>query len=173
MKFAEMVKEARQKAGLSQGGLAQQMRTAKRPEGVWPTYVGQIEKGEKVPSEEICVKLAEVLALDLDELLLAAYESRADSEEARVFLQKMKRALTDPVISRLLADEAPLDPTLLDILADPALRAVLAQEEWRQVLSRTARSRKKRDLPGLLARLEAMNDKQWNGLLGLLDGMGL
>ena len=83
MKFAELIREARKKVGLSQGGLAQQMRTAKRPEGVWPTYVGQIEKGEKVPSEEMCVRLAKVLELDTTEILLAAYEARADSEEAR------------------------------------------------------------------------------------------
>ena len=173
MKFAKMVREARRKAELSQGGLARQMRTAKRPEGVWPTYVGQIEKGEKVPSEEICVKLAEVLDLDLDEVLLAAYEARADSEEARNLFERMKRALTDPVINRLLSAREPFDPSLLEALADADLRAALAQPEWRQIFIRSYQVRKKRDIPGLLDRLEAMNDKQWNGLMGLLEGMGI
>ena len=65
MQFAEIVKEARLQARLSQRGLAEQLTTAQKPDGVWATYVGQIEKGDKVPSDEVCIKLAEVLQLDL------------------------------------------------------------------------------------------------------------
>lgn len=173
MTFAEMIKEARQKASLSQGRLAQQLRTARRPEGVWPTYIGQIEKGEKVPSEEVCVKLAEVLELDLTEMLLAAYEARADSDEARGLFLEMRRALTDPVIRRLLSAKEPLDPGILEALADADLCEALAHEKWRQALIRSYRARKKRDIPGLLVRIEAMNDKQWAGLMSILEGMGM
>ena len=75
MQFAEMIKGARLQTRLSQRGLAEQLITAQKPEGVWATYIGQIEKGEKVPSDEVCIKLAEVLELDSSEVLLAAYEA--------------------------------------------------------------------------------------------------
>jgi len=173
MKFADMIKEARKEARLSQGALAQRMRTAKKPEGVWPTYVGQIEKGEKVPSEEMCVRLAEVLELDPTEVLLAAYEARVDSDQARDLFHKMRRALTDPIIQRLLSTKDPLDPGLMQALADPEIREALSQEVWRRTFARSYRVRKKRDISGLLTLIEAMNDKQWTGLMNILEGMGL
>jgi transcriptional regulator with XRE-family HTH domain len=61
MRFADMIKDARLDERISQRALAEQLKTAQKPDGVWATYVGQIEKGEKVPSDEVCVKLAEVL----------------------------------------------------------------------------------------------------------------
>lgn len=173
MKFADMVREARRKAGLSQGRVAQQLRTAKKPEGVWPTYIGQIEKGEKIPSDEMCAKLAEVLKLDPNEVLLAAYEARADSAVAGDLFLMVKRALSDPVVRRLLSTEEPLDPSLLEALADPDIREALRHTVWRQMLVRAYRVRKKRDFPKLLERVEAMNDKQWTGLMNILEGMGL
>jgi transcriptional regulator with XRE-family HTH domain len=173
MKFADMVREARNKAHLSQIKLGKQMCTDKKPQGVWSTYIGQIEKGEKVPADEICIKLAEVLELDPEVMLLAAYEARAESEVAGELFRMMKRSLADPVIRRLLSSEKPLSPALLESLADPDLREALGQENWRQAFIRAYRVRKKRDIPGLLARTEAMNDKQWSGLMTILDGMGL
>jgi transcriptional regulator with XRE-family HTH domain len=73
MQFAEMIKKARKQADLSQRGLAKLLISSKKPDGVWATYVGQIEKGEKIPSDDVCIKLAEVLHLDSDMVLLAAY----------------------------------------------------------------------------------------------------
>ena len=49
MQFAEIVNEARLQAHLCQRGLAEQLTTAQKPEGVCATYVGQIEKGDKSP----------------------------------------------------------------------------------------------------------------------------
>lgn len=164
MNFAEMIKEARKKTNLSQGKLARQVRTSKRPEGVWPTYVGQIEKGEKVPSDEICIKLAEVLELDSTEVLLAALEARSDSVETRNLCQKMRSALTDPVINHLLSAEESLDPALLEALGDP---------RWRHFFTSAYLAREKRDIPALMERLDAMNSKQWDGLMSILEGMGL
>jgi len=164
MNFAEMIKEARKRTSLSQGKLAQQMRTSRRPEGVWPTYIGQIEKGEKVPSDEICIKLAEVLELDSTEVLLAALEARSDSEQTRDLCQKMRRALTDPVVNHLLSAEEPFDPALLEALGDP---------QWRRFFTNAYLARGKRDIPALLERFEAMNSKQWDGLMSILEGMGL
>ena len=118
MQFAEIVKEARLQARLSQRGLAEQLTTAQKPEGVWATYVGQIEKGDKVPSDEVCIKLAEVLELDPDVVLLAAYQAKASSQEGRDLFAKMARSLTDPVVNQLLASEEPLAPSVLEALAD-------------------------------------------------------
>ena len=114
MQFAEIVKEARLQARLSQRGLAEQLTTAQKPEGVWATYVGQIEKGDKVPSDEVCIKLAEVLELDPEIVLLAAYQAKAGSQEGRDLLAKMARSLTDPVVNQLLASEEPLAPSVLE-----------------------------------------------------------
>ena len=114
MQFAEIVKEARLQARLSQRGLAEQLTTAQKPEGVWATYVGQIEKGDKVPSDEVCIKLAEVLELDPDVVLLAAYQAKASSQEGRDLFAKMARcSLTDPVVNQLLASAEPLAPSVL------------------------------------------------------------
>ena len=122
MQFAEIVKEARLQARLSQRGLAEQLTTAQKPEGVWATYVGQIEKGDKVPSDEVCIKLAEVLELDPDVVLLAAYQAKASSQEGRDLFAKMARSLTDPVVNQLLASEEPLAPSVLEALADADTR---------------------------------------------------
>jgi transcriptional regulator with XRE-family HTH domain len=173
MEFAAIVKRARQAARLSQRELAEQLKTTQKPEGVWATYVGQIEKGEKVPSDEVCLKLAEVLELDTQEVLLAAYQARTDSEEARILFKKMDRVLTDPVVNRLLSTEKSLDPHILEALADGDVRAALSTAEWQQMLGWAYRMRKKRDILSLLALVEAMNDKQWEGLMSILEGMGL
>jgi transcriptional regulator with XRE-family HTH domain len=173
MQFANMIKEARLKARLSQRGLAGQLVTAKKPDGVWATYIGQIEKGEKVPSDEVCIKLAEVLELDSSEVLLAAYEAKAGSDEGRRLFGKMARSLTDPVVSQLLNSKEPLDPALLEALANPEIRSLLGDQQWLDAISRARKTQKKRDVLGLLALVEAMNDKQWGGLMSILEGMGL
>ena len=126
MQFAEIVNEARLQARLSQRGLAEQLTTAQKPDGVWATYVGQIEKGDKVPSDEVCITLAEVLELDPDVVLLAAYQAKASSQEGRDLFAKMARSLTDPVVNQLLASEEPLAPSVLEALADADTRSLLA-----------------------------------------------
>ncbi len=75
--------------------------------------MGQIEKGEKVPSDEKVVKLAEVLNLNTDQVLLVAYKSRADSNEAKDLFFKMEIALADPVLQRLLSAREGLDQGVL------------------------------------------------------------
>ena len=136
MLFAEIVKEARLKAGFSQRGLAEKLVTAQKPDGVWSTYIGQIEKGDKVPSDEVCIKLSEVLQLDSDEVLLAAYEAKVGSELGRALFGKMIRSLRDPVVSHLLASKEPLDPMLLEALADPETRSLLEDQPWLEAAAR-------------------------------------
>lgn len=174
--FSTLVREARLSQELSQRQLGEKLQTTQRPRGVYNTYVGQIEKGEKVPSIEVCVKLAEVLNIEVNELLLAAYEARTDSaesEEARALFRRMRRALSDPLIQALLVDEGAFDSATLKALDDPGIRGALADESWRRAISQCYSSRKNRDIAKLLAFAQSMNDKQWNGIMAMLEGMGL
>ena len=168
MQFAEMIKGARLQAHLSQQGLAAQLVTARRPKGVWATYIGQIEKGEKVPSDEVCIKLAEVLELDSNRVLLAAYEAKAGSEEGRVLYGKMIRSLSDPVVNKLLSSKEPLDPALLGVLSDPEILALLGDQPWLEGIVRARKKQKERDVLGLFSLVEAMNDTQWNTIMGII-----
>ena len=173
MQFAEMVREARQQARLSQRGLAEQLTTAQKPEGVWATYVGQIEKGDKVPSDEVCIKLAEVLKLDPDVVLLAAYQAKANSQEGRDLFAKMARSLTDPVVSELLASDEPLAPSVLEALADADTRDLLGDQTWLGAVARARKVQRERDVLGLLTLVESMDDKQWGVIMGMIETMGL
>ena len=173
MQFAEMIKEARLQAHLSQQGLAKQLITARRPNGVWATYIGQIEKGEKVPSDEVCIKLAEVLELDSNRVLIAAYEAKAGSEEGRALYGKMMRSLSDPVVNKLLSSEEPLDPALLEVLSNPEIAALLGDQPWLEAGARARKKQKERDVLGLINLVEAMDDKQWNMIMGIIDTWGL
>jgi len=164
MKFADMVREARNRGRVSQRQLGQQL-------GVWNTYVGQIEKGEKVPSDDMCARLAKELQLDTEELLLAAYQARAKTGEAKRLFEKMKQALKDPLIQRLLAARETLDPNLLEVLADADVRGMLTEKPWREMMARWYRLRRKRDIPGLLGLIESMSDRQWNAFIQMLEAM--
>ena len=141
-----MIKGARLQTRLSQRGLAEQLITAQKPEGVWATYIGQIEKGEKVPSDEVCIKLAEVLELDSSEVLLAAYEAKAGSEEGRALFAKMARSLADPVVRQLLASKEPLKPALLDALADAETQSLLSDRAWLDAIGKARKMQNKRDV---------------------------
>lgn len=166
LQFAEMVKEARKKVGLSQAKLGEKI-------GVWNTYVGQIEKGEKVPSDEKVVKLAEVLELNTDKVLLVAYQSRADSVKAKDLFFKMESALSDPVLQRLLSTGKPLDPGVLEALGDTDICEALRKEEWRRMFALCYKVGKNRDIPGLVALVSAMNDQQWSAMMNIIQAMGL
>ena len=168
MQFAEMIKEARLQAQLSQQRLAEQLVTTRRPKGVWATYIGQIEKGEKVPSDEVCIKLAEVLELDSNTVLIAAYEAKASSEEGRALYGKMMRSLSDPVVNKLLSSEEPLDPALLGVLSNPEIAALLGDQPWLEAVIRARKNQKERDVLGLLKKAEAMNDTQWDTIMGII-----
>ena len=173
MQFAEMIKEARLQAQLSQQRLAEQLVTARRPKGVWATYIGQIEKGEKVPSDEVCIKLAEVLELDSNRVLIAAYEAKASSEEGRALDGKMMRSLSDPVVNKLLSSEEPLDPALLGVLSNPEILALLRDQPWLEGVIQARKKQQERDVLGLLGLVEAMDDKQWDMIMGIIGTWNL
>ena len=176
MRFADLIRDARTKKRLSQRQLGEQILTPGRPKGIWNTYIGQIEKGDKIPSDELCKKFAEVLELDLTQVLLAAYEARVEltgSDEAIGLFKKMRVVLDDPVVQRLLDAEDPIDPQVLEALASADIRKILAEETWRDLIARCYRLRSKRNVLALLLLVESMTDKQWKGVINMLDAMGM
>ncbi|MEW6750919.1 MAG: helix-turn-helix transcriptional regulator [Candidatus Latescibacterota bacterium] len=182
MSFAKMLREARSRAGLSQSALAQRVSTSRRPGGVWPTYIGQIEKGEKVPSDEVCLELAGILDLPPEEVLLSAYQARAECKEARHLFAQMQRILADPRARQLAEDGAVPGPEVLELLQDPEvraalgdpdLRAALRDPDWRAAMARSCQCADRRPMLALLNRLEGLSARQWKGLMTMLEGMGV
>jgi len=80
-KFASLIRRQRTTVGLSQKALAKRISTKKNPTGVWATYIGQLEKGEKIPSAEVIVSLANALDIDPYLLIALAFRERADTDE--------------------------------------------------------------------------------------------
>ena len=74
MKLGDMIERAR-RGRFSQHGLGEKI-------GVWGTYIGQIESGKRIPSDERCLDLAAILDLDPRALLIQAYRQRAHTKEA-------------------------------------------------------------------------------------------
>ena len=62
---------------------------------------------------------------------------------------------------------------MLDALGRPEIAAGLSDPHWRDTFERSYRVGKKRNLPELIKLVEAMNEKQWNGLMAMLESMGL
>lgn len=56
------VREHRTQMGLTQEELAEKV-------GVWQSFIGQIERGEKQPSVGVLVKLADALGVTTEDLL--------------------------------------------------------------------------------------------------------
>lgn len=86
-KLRDIVYNARRSAGWSQQALGEKI-------GVWGTYIGQIEKGTRLPSDDRILALAKTLHLDNEILLITAYYERADSRESRVLFEKFHRLMT-------------------------------------------------------------------------------
>ena len=96
MNFGDMIERAR-RGRFSQQGLGEKI-------GVWGTYIGQIEKGKRIPSDERCLDLAAILELDPRALLIQAYRQRARTKEARRLFDRMAGLLSDPAGSGRTAD---------------------------------------------------------------------
>jgi transcriptional regulator with XRE-family HTH domain len=171
MQFAKMIKDARKRAKLSQRALAAQLITEDKPNGVWATYIGQIEKGEKVPSDEVCLMLATVLNLDPNTVLLMAYQSKANSPAGKALFKMMKRSLIDPVARKLLAGK--LAPAVLEVIANPEIQDLLVDQQWLEAMARARKLQKKRDVLTTLRDIEAMNDKQWEATQTIIRTMDL
>lgn len=156
MRFGEMIKRAR-KDRFSQQTLGERI-------GVWGTYIGQIEKGERVPSDERCLQLAEVLDLDSQKLLITAYRERAQTKEAVKLFNQIEKLITDPVVSQILADPKLLDANLINALQKPGIRRALKNAGWRDAIEEGA-AMSDRDIPALIHLIQKIAPQQWEALL--------
>lgn len=156
MRFGDTIKRAR-KDRFSQQTLGEQI-------GVWGTYIGQIEKGERVPSDELCLLLANVLDLDPQKLLISAYRERAQTKEAQKLFSLMEKIMTDPVISEVLTDAKLLDAGIVHALQQPGIRRALKNAKWRDALSESA-FMPDRDIPQLILLVKQIAPQQWEALL--------
>jgi transcriptional regulator with XRE-family HTH domain len=130
-----LVSAGRKRAKLSQRALGALLQTPHKPDGVWGTYIGQIEQGKRVPPDAMILLLAAALEIDAQRLLAAAYESRAHTPTAQklfalapflLFLRKNQATATTPAatdaalssLQRLATLKASVpDRRLVDLLA--------------------------------------------------------
>lgn len=162
MRFGEIIRKARGDR-LSQQALGRLI-------GVWGTYIGQIEKGERVPSDERCLQLAKELSLDPRGLLVSAYQERAQAKEALGLFRQMEKLLTDPVLSRLIGNRELLDAELVEALEVPGIRKALKSSTWREAIAAGV-GMPERDVPQLIRVVEQMTPQQWEALLGTAKAM--
>ena len=78
--FGSLIALRRKELNLSQRALAEKIKTESKPSGVWSTYIGQVEKGDRVPSSEVCEALAEILQLNPLLLLALVYKFKASTQ---------------------------------------------------------------------------------------------
>ncbi len=158
MRFGKIIKHARN-GRFSQRALGKSI-------GVWDTYIGQIEKGERIPSDDRCQLLAKALDLDPQRLLFSAYKERAQkTPEGRKLFTQMEKLMTDPVISQVIANPRMLNAGIVKALQSPDIRKVLKNKQWCEALKASA-STTDRDIPELIKIITHIPPQQWQALLG-------
>tara|TARA_B100000315_G_C14471113_1_gene538372 strand:- start:43 stop:525 length:483 start_codon:yes stop_codon:yes gene_type:complete len=98
------IRKARKQKGLSQQELGKLV-------GVWGTHIGQIEKGDRNPSEELCIKLARKLDLDVLGTVVGTYKAKAESKLSRDMFSRIEDFIADPELNNLLRNKTSLDGT--------------------------------------------------------------
>ena len=83
-KIGDIVYNARRASGLSQKKLGDLV-------GVWATYIGQIEKRTRIPSDETIAKIAKVFGFSPEKLLILGYYERADTEQTRSLFREIHK----------------------------------------------------------------------------------
>jgi transcriptional regulator with XRE-family HTH domain len=118
-RIGDTVKQGRKVLGYSQeilGDIA----------GVYATYIGQIELGKRVPSDEVCTSLAYALNLDPNHLLFLAHTERAKGST---------RALMEQ-IEGLIFDQNEFSELLQSTLVNPSNQTSL-KEVMSKILTST------------------------------------
>ena len=158
MRFGEIIKSARS-GRFSQQALGEII-------GVWGTYIYQLEKGERIPSDDVCTNLAKALDLDPQLLLFLAYKERAQkTPDGRRLFAQMEKLMTDPVISQVIANPKVLDAGIVKALQSPNIRKVIKNKQWCEALNASA-STTDRDIPELIKIITQIPIQQWQALLG-------
>ena len=157
--LGQTIKQNRELLRMSQKELAHQT-------DVWDTYISQIEKGEKIPSDELCMKLSSVLDVDYRFLLLSAYIERSRGK-AKTLFEEMKRLLSDPLFEHLLKIDW-ITPEILEALSSPDFSFAIRDPQWRQIFLDGFRMRD-RDIVGLIQIVGKMKKVQWEALMNMVQ----
>lgn len=157
--LGETIKQARENLKMSQKELGQRG-------GVWDTYIGQIEKGEKIPSDELCLKIAQILGLNGRDLLLCAYIERS-GDESRELFEQMRQILNDPALGYFKRINQ-FSPEILEALDDPDFIAAIRDPNWRKAFVEGFRLKEDRDLLGLIEAVGKMKKVQWEALVNMV-----
>jgi len=157
MRFGKIIRRARTGKKYSQQALGERI-------DVWGTYIGQIEKGTRVPADDRCEQLAKALDLNPQKLLISAYKERAETRQTQRLFTQMEKLMTDPVISQMLADSKMLDGNIVKALQSSGIRKILKNTQWREALDETASS-PDRDIPELLKIINQIPPQQWEVLV--------
>lgn len=169
MEFGRIIRACRHRAGLSQNQLAEALSTTSRPDGVWSTYIGQIEKGQKVPSEELCLKLAEVLDIDFTYLFLLACQDRAETTEAKRLVQLLLRTGNDHNLSVLIAELQNLVVSTGNQGQLPCPLGGLQTPPLDQLIHCLCKNRRIGHLTVVIEQLEDFDDADWDCLESVLS----
>ncbi len=156
--LGQTIRQNRERLKMSQKELAHQT-------DVWDTYISQIEKGEKVPSDDLCLKLGDILEVDYRFLLLSAYTERSRSETKTLF-EQMKRLLSDPLFEYLLKIDW-ITPEILETISSPDFSAAIRDPRWRQVFLDGFRMQD-RDIVELIQAVGRMKKVQWEALMNMV-----
>lgn len=138
-RLKDIIKKARKSKGYSQAQLGKLVKS-------WGTYIGQIEKGDRTPSDEKCKDLAKVLDLDLKGLLLLAMRERADIPEAKKLLDVSHMLITDAVILELMGDNYPKGQiSNYNLVKEIFALSTYEKKVVSSLVMKFAKSRKKKD----------------------------
>ena len=167
--FNELIRAGRVRLGLTQVRLAGELKTPQKPQGVWVTYISQIERGEKIPSDDVCLKLANVLVIDPSQVLLAAHEERTQVVEARTLIRSARWLFQSGLAD--LEDRDALRRLLTAVGTDSPLHSALKDKDLCAVLGGCYRSDKSGELLKVLERMASLDDAQWSLFANFLEAL--
>lgn len=153
------IRQNREQLKMSQKELGQRV-------GVWDTYIGQIEKGEKIPSDELCLKIAQTLDLNGKDLLLCSYIERTDGEPRELF-EQMRQFLNDPFFGYFKRMNQ-IGTEILEAFDDPDFMTAIRDPNWRKAFVEGFRLKEDRDLLGLIEAVGKMKKVQWEALVNMV-----